>query len=119
MRLPPCAAVLLVSALGGCATAYETVGDPYVSPGKFNFLRCEDIAKRLAVAESRDRELRGLMVRANDGIGGGAVNVFVYTPDLLGVDAELRLLRRTAGEKRCADDAPKAPNPKTDIAPVH
>jgi hypothetical protein len=117
MRLTPCAAVLLVSALGGCATVYETVGDPNVSPGKFNFLRCDDIAKRLATAETRDQELRALMDRAKNGVGGGAVNLLVYAPDLQQVEAELRLLRRTAGEKRCADAVTKVP--RADIAPLH
>jgi hypothetical protein len=110
-------AVLVAAALGGCASVYETVGDPYVSPGKFNFLRCEDIAKRLADAQSRDRELRALMERANNGTGGSAVNVFVYGPDLEGIDAEMRLLRRTAGEKRCGEAVTKAP--KVEIAPLH
>ena len=116
MRLTPCA-LLVAAALGGCASAYETVGDPYVSPGKFNFLRCEDIAKRLAEAQSRDQELRALMERANSSTGGGAVNFFAYGPDLEGVKAELRLLRRTAGEKRCGEATTKAP--KVEIAPLH
>jgi len=110
-------ALVVAAALGGCASAYETVGDPYVSPGKFNFLRCEDIATRLAGAQSRERELRALMDRANSGTGGGAVNLFVYGPDLEGVEAELRLLRRTAGEKRCGEATTKTP--KVEIAPLH
>ena len=116
MRLTRCA-LLVAAALGGCASAYETVGDPYVSPGKFNFLRCEDIAKRLADAQSREQELRALMDRANSGTGGGAVNLFVYAPDLEGVESELRLLGRTAGEKRCGEATTKAP--KVEIAPLH
>ena len=116
MRLTPCA-LLVAAALGGCASAYETVGDPYVSPGKFNFLRCEDIAKRLADAQGRERELRALMDRANSGTGGGAVNLFVYGSDLEGVEAELRLLRRTAGEKRCGEAVTRTP--KVEIAPLH
>src|ERR1700730_12174284 len=100
-------ALLVAAALGGCASIYETVGDPYVSPGKFNFLRCEDIAKRLADAQTHDQELRALMDRSNNSAGGGAVNLFVYAPDREGVEAELRLLRRTAGEKRCGDAVTK------------
>jgi hypothetical protein len=115
MRFWPCAAVLLAVALGGCTTAYETVGDPFVSPGKFTYLRCEDIAKRVAAAETRDRELRALMDKANNGVGGSTVNFFVYAPDLDGVEAELRLLHRTAGEKRCDPIKPQ----KTEIAPLH
>jgi hypothetical protein len=110
-------AVILAAILGGCAATYETVGDPFVSPGKFNFLRCEDIAKRLVDAQSRERELRALMDRANNGTGGSAVNLLVYAPDLEAVESELRLLRRTAGEKRCGEAATKTP--KVEIAPLH
>jgi len=41
MRTRLGAAMLLAAAFGGCA---ETIGDPYVAPGKFRFLRCPDIA---------------------------------------------------------------------------
>jgi hypothetical protein len=118
IRLTPSAAVLLACALGGCATAVQTFGDPNVEPGKFQFLRCEDIAKRVAAAQSRNQELHALMDRAEHGVGGSAVNLFVYQPDLQSVDAELRLLRQTAGEKRCADEPVKAP-PKIDLGPLH
>jgi hypothetical protein len=57
------------------------------------------------------------MERANNGTGGVAVNVFVYGPDLEGIDAEMRLLRRTAGEKRCGEAVTKPP--KVEIAPLH
>jgi hypothetical protein len=111
MRFRPCVAAILACALGGCATAY----DPFVAPGKFEFLRCEDVVKRLAEAETRDRELRALMDKAGNGVGGSAVNVFVYGPDFQGVEAELRLLHQTAAEKRCSEST-KA---KAEIAPLH
>jgi len=110
--------ILIAAALGGCSTINDTVGDPFVAPGKFQFLRCDDIAKRLAAAQTREQELHTLMERANSGAGGTAVSMFVYAPDLQGVEADLRLLRQTAGEKRCADEVIKAA-PKADLSPVH
>ena len=109
--------MLFAAALGGCAGSLNIVGDPYTAPAKFQFLRCEDIAKRLAAAQARDQELRGLMERANRGVGGSAVNMLVYEPDLQTVQSELRQLRDTAGEKRCSDEILKAA-PKADIAPL-
>jgi hypothetical protein len=111
-------ALVVAAALGGCSSISETVGDPWVAPGKFQFLHCEDIGKRLVTAQTREQELRTLMDRANEGAGGTAVNWFVYTPDLKGVQAELRALRVAAGEKRCSDDVINA-TPKADLAPVH
>ncbi len=118
MRMKPCGAVLLAVALGGCATALDTFGDPYVAPGKFHFLRCEDLGKQIGTDESRNQELRVLMERASTGAGGTAVNWFVYQPDLQRVESELRLLRRTAAEKQCGPETTKAA-PKPDVGPLH
>jgi len=113
-----CAALLAIAALGGCSTVSSVIGDPNIAPGKFAFLHCEDIGKRLATALTREQELLALMDRARTDTGGTAVNWFVYGPDLDGVEAELRALRQAAGEKRCPDDIVKA-TPKADIAPLH
>jgi hypothetical protein len=113
-------AVLLAAALGGCAGLTATVGDPYVAPGKFNFLRCQDLATRLETAEARQRELQALIERSGSGFGGGAVNAFVYRPDLDGVEAELKALRQTAAEKNCSDSALKPPaKPEPGMGPIH
>jgi hypothetical protein len=113
-------AALLAAALGGCAGLTATVGDPYIAPGKFGFLRCPDLATRLETAQARQRELQALMDRSGSGVGGGAVNAFVYRPDLDGVEAELRALKQTAAEKNCTDEAMKPP-PKQEpgMGPIH
>ena len=98
-----CAAVLLVLVLAGCTTVMDTVGDPFVQPGKYDFLRCQEIAQYLAGMEARSKELHELMDKANTGFGGSAVSMFVYAPDLREVDAALSLLHKTSGEKRCDD----------------
>lgn len=104
------AAGLWVAALGGCAMSV----DPFVAPAKFQFLRCEDIAKRLVTTQAREQELRVLMDRASTGTGGSTVNMLVYQPDYHTVQSELRQLRETAIEKRCPDETRKA-GPKGDI----
>src|SRR5215470_3082970 len=98
MRTRLGATMLLAAALGGCG---ETVGNPYVAPGKFHFLRCPDIAARQDTAEARYTELLALMERSGVGVGGGAVNTFVYGPDLNNVEAELWALQQTAAQKNC------------------
>jgi hypothetical protein len=102
------AAALLVASLGGCTTSLNIIGDPFMAPAKFQFLRCEDIAKRLVATQARERELRGLMDRASAGTGGSAVNMFVYEPDYRTVQSELRQLHEAAVEKQCPDEAVKA-----------
>ena len=108
--------MLLAATLGGCAGVMETVGDPYVAPGKFRFLRCPDIATRLDTAEARHKELLALMERS----GVGAVNTFVYGPDLNNVEAELRALQQTAAEKNCPANITKTPGkPEPGMGPIH
>jgi hypothetical protein len=111
MRIKLGAVGLIAAALAGCASSSFSI-DPITAPRKFQFLRCEDIAKSIATAQSRDKELRRLMDRAGDGVGGSTVNVLVYGPDLQSVQSELRQMREMAGEKRCSDEvlrgAPKA-----------
>ena len=118
MRIKLGVAAVIAASLGGCATSLNIVGDPFMAPAKFQFLRCEDIAKRLVADQGREQELRTLMDRASNGVGGSAVNMLVYEPDLQTVRSELRLLRETAGEKRCSDEVLKAA-PKADVGPLH
>jgi hypothetical protein len=110
------AAGLLAATLGGCATSLNV--DPFVAPAKFQFLRCEDIAKRLVATQTREHELRTLMDRAETDFGGPAVNMLVYQPDLQTVQSELRQLRDAAVEKRCPDEARKVA-PKADVGKPH
>lgn len=112
-------AALLAASLGACSTSFNVIGDPFVAPAKFQFLRCEDIAKRLVAAQAREQELRGLMDRASAGTGGSAVNLLVYQPDYQTVQSDLRQLHETAVEKQCPDETrkadPKGAEPKGDI----
>jgi hypothetical protein len=102
------AATVLVASLGGCTAPLNIIGDPNMAPAKFQFLRCEDIAKRLVASQAREQELRGLMDRASTGTGGTAVNMLVYQPDYRTVQSELRQLHETAVEKQCPDETAKA-----------
>ena len=110
------AAALVAASLGGCTTSFNIIGDPFMSPAKFQYLRCQDIAQRLDAMQARERELRGLMDRADAGTGGSAVNMFVYQPDYRAVQSELRELHQAAVEKQCPDEIaktdPKGADPK-------
>jgi hypothetical protein len=120
MRIRLGAAMLLAAALGGCAGVMETVGDPYVAPGKFHFLKCPDLATRLDAAEARHKELLALMERSGNGVGGGAVNMLVYQPDVNNIEAELRALQQAAAEKNCPANVTKAPaKPEPGMGPIH
>ncbi len=112
--------IAVAAALGGCAGLSQTVVDPYVAPGKFDFLHCPDLATRLDAAEARHKELGALMERSGGGVGGGAVNMFVYQPDMSGVEAELRELKQASAAKKCPANAAKPPaKPEPGMGPIH
>jgi hypothetical protein len=100
-------AISIAISLGGCASTVNIVGDPFVQPEKFHFLRCEDIAKRLVSTRAREQELRTLMDRAAAGAGGSAVNLVVYQPEYQTVTSELQQLRAAAAEKNCPPEKPE------------
>jgi hypothetical protein len=126
-----CGVLLLVGALAACTATLDDVGGLYVAPGKFDLLKCPDLAKRSTVASNREKQLISLMDRANQDVAGPVVNAMVYSNDLNTVRAELALLRKTAAEKHCDNlvtqvDQPKAvdqPNPRqprsTDLPALH
>jgi hypothetical protein len=120
MRMNPslaafAAALSAASLVGGCSATLNAVGDPFVAPKKFQFLRCQDIAARVVASTAREQDLRTLMDRASSGIGGSTINVFVYQPEYQTVLSDLQQLKETAAEKNCPPpEPPKADANKAD-----
>lgn len=108
--------ILLAAFLGGCSSTLTAVSDPFVAPGKFRFLHCDDIAKRLVGSQAREQELRTLMDRSAAGTGGSTINLFVYQPEYQTVQSELQQLKQEAVEKQCPD--PAKPDAKADAKPA-
>src|SRR5258707_14192648 len=100
MRMKLGTAASLAASLGGCATSLNVVSDPFVAPAKFQFLRCEDIAKRLVATQTREHELRGLMDRASTDTGGRAAKMLVYQPASPTVQSQIRQRSKAAGAKK-------------------
>jgi hypothetical protein len=108
-------------ALGACSTAsMDKVYTPgfWVEPGKYQFLKCPDLAKKATADAAREKELVGLMDRANQESVGPFVNLMVYRSDLEQVRADQALLQQTAHEKGCDNPATApAPAPASAAAP--
>jgi hypothetical protein len=100
-------AAVLAASLGGCTSSLNVVGDPFVQPDKFHFLRCPDVAQRMVATKAREQELRTLMDRSSAGTGGSTVNMFVYQPEYRQVQADLKQLREAQVEKECPPEPAK------------
>jgi len=100
------------AALAGCSLN-DGVGPFIVDPGRYSAFHCKDLVTRLAWLESRQKELRELMDRANDGGGGAVIGQLAYRTDYEKMVGDANVLRRTAAGKKC-----EVPAPPTPAAPV-
>ena len=110
------AGALLCAALGGCAGSIDSIYSTglWVQPGKYDFIKCPDIAQRLAGAKAQEKNLMNLMARADQEVAGPVVNVMVYQAQLEQARGDIRLLEQTYREKNCHEPPPP---PKAAPAP--
>jgi hypothetical protein len=88
-------------ALGACSTGQLDTGNFWVQPGKYDFLKCPDLASRWIADSTREQQLLSLMQRADQEAVGPVVNLMVYRSDLEQVRADMALLQQTARNKGC------------------
>lgn len=92
-------AVLGLAALAACTNGAGTL---LVDPGRYSAYHCNDLAAEAKTLASREKDLRDLIMRANQGGGGGAViGSVAYRSDYESVRTEERLVQREAAEKNC------------------
>ncbi len=101
-------AALALAACSSTSTGFDKVytGGFWVEPGKYQFLKCPDLAARSLADSAREKQLMSLMERANQEAVGPVVNLMVYQSDLEQVRADLALLQRTSREKGCDNLVP-------------
>jgi hypothetical protein len=87
-------------ALGGCGMS-EGAGAFLVDPGRYTAYHCDELAARWKILKAREKELSGLMDKANESGGGAVIGSLAYRTDYESVLSEEKLLQRTATEKNC------------------
>lgn len=98
--------VFLILLLGSCSTNLDLT-TLYVQPGKYDYLRCEDIKPRLAGAVTREKELMELTNKANQSVVGPAISTAAYAADIAQARADAKVLREAARQKNCQNIEPK------------
>ena len=92
--------LLALAGLAGCTD--DGAGSILVDPGRYSAYHCNDLATRAKELAARERDLRELIERANQGGGSGAViGSLAYRTDYESVRSEEKLLQREAAEKNC------------------
>jgi hypothetical protein len=94
-------AALATSLLCGCSVS-DGPGSFYIDPGRYSVAHCDELARRSKELAEREKLLRNLMEKANEGGGGGAiVGVVAYRSDYETALAEQKQVRRAAAERKC------------------
>jgi hypothetical protein len=96
------AAILLLAAttLAGCGS--DGVGALMVDPARFEGYNCKDLTGQWNDLIKREKELRDLINRADEGGGSGEViGALTYRSDYQTVLERKKVLQRTAAEKKC------------------
>jgi len=96
LRLVPLASAL---ALGGCAMADAPL--MFGDTGKYQYYNCEQLTSTALGQSNRERELKELIDKANEGAGGFIVSLMAYKTDYLAVEEDLRVIETTMSNKNC------------------
>jgi hypothetical protein len=92
------APLLLALSVAGCAIeAPLFVADT----GKYQFYNCEQLANSAKVQAVRQRDLKELIDKAEQGTAGVVVSVIAYRSDYVAVTEDLRVIEMTARDKNC------------------
>jgi hypothetical protein len=87
--------------LGSCGMT-DGAASFLVDPGHYSVYHCNDFVARWKVLVAREKELHGLIDKADEGGGGAVIGSLAYRTDYESVLSEEKLLLRTAAEKNCS-----------------
>jgi hypothetical protein len=96
---------LMGVSLGGCTTAGGNSDDMtsrfMTAPGKYTLYNCQQLADRSIVVVARQKELQGLMAKAETGADGRVASAIAYRPEYVASRGDLNELRNAAAAKNC------------------
>jgi hypothetical protein len=110
------AVALLVSAagLGGCAGMSDGMSTAFADPAKYELYDCNQLETARTALASRTAELRGLMTKAETGVGGTVVAELAYRNEYVAVRGQAKFADEAWQRNRCVAGAPSS----AAVAPV-
>jgi hypothetical protein len=94
-------------AVAGCSSVSDMASYTFVLPDRYIYNSCKEIGEIRGGQLNREKELVGLIEKADSGLGGFIVSTATYRSELEQVRAHLKALARASQEKGC--DAPAKP----------
>ena len=99
---PALALAFAATMLAGCGSTYsDGVGSLLVDPTRYEGYGCKDLVSQLNGLNTREKELRNLINRADESAGGVVIGTMAYRSDYQTVLEQKKVLQRTAAEKKC------------------
>jgi hypothetical protein len=93
---------LAAGTLAGCGATYsDGVGSLFVDPSKYDGYNCKDLIGQLKNLDTREKELRNLIDRADQSAGGVVIGAVAYRSDYQTVLEQKKVLQRAAAERKC------------------
>lgn len=112
VRRPPwltLAGVALTFPMLGCAVDMDRA---FVQPGAYDYYNCVQLAAQKAAMTQQEKMLLQRKEKAAVGPDGKVIEFLVYEPDIRVARASLRLIEKTAAEKKCEDTSTPSEKPK-------
>jgi hypothetical protein len=97
---PRLARLLLCMAMTGCASGGDGVF-VFADVGKYQYHNCEQLTAAGKAQSERQRKLKELIDKAEQGAGGQIVSLIAYRADYVAIGEDLRVIDTTARSKNC------------------
>jgi hypothetical protein len=91
--------------LAACSSSGETSFSLFADPGKYQYHNCAQIAAEMKTQSLRKQDLKALMDKADQSVGGAAVGFIAYKAEYVSAGEELESLESAARGKNCEQDA--------------
>ena len=102
-------ALVLGLALSGCAGVGDTMSSAFADPARYELYDCKQLEperKRIANALA---ENRGLMAKAETGVGGSVVSELAYRNENIALQGQSHFAEEAWRKNHCRETAPAAP----------
>ena len=95
------ASLAVCVALAACSSTSDSTTTVFAAPGKYQYHNCEQLAVAMKAATARQKDLKGLMDKAERGAAGAFVSTIAYKTDYLAATEDIQLLEAATREKNC------------------
>jgi hypothetical protein len=93
--------VLAAATLGGCGVGTDGIGALMVDPMRYDGYNCKQLSSQWNALLAREKELRNLIDKADEGVGGTVIGAMAYRGDYQTVLEDKKVLQRTAAARQC------------------